>query len=454
MSSPDPAQPPAPAAAGAPRTINVLLIGGGGREAALAWRISQSPRLGTLWATDTGNPGIASLARTADVPVDPRDWFRVRRFCQTESIDLVVVGPEEPLAQGIADALAEPVFPGGPVPLVFGPVRAGARLEADKAFAKELMRSASIPTAEARVFSDPEAAKAFLESRSEPYVVKAAGLAKGKGVVVPSTKPEAVAAVDRMMRAKEFGEAGATVVIEERLKGREVSVLALVDGRTIYVLEACQDHKRLGDGASGPNTGGMGAVCPPPTPLVDDRLLARVEREILVPAVDALRREGIDFRGVLYAGLMLTHAGPRVLEFNCRFGDPECQALLRRLKGDVLSILHATASRRLHEADISWEPGASVCVVLAAPGYPDKPKPGLPISGLDEAAAVEGVQVFHAGTRRDEQGRIVTAGGRVLNVTAIGRDATEARARAYAAVDRIRFEGMQVRRDIGTDVIG
>ncbi len=432
--------------------LNVLLIGGGGRECALAWGISRSKRLGTLFATDTSNPGIAALAKPAALTINPKDFFPVRRFCQVNEIDFVVVGPEDPLAAGIVDALAEPVFPGGAVPLVFGPVKAGARLEADKAFAKELMRGAAIPTAEARAFSDPEAAKAFVDSRIDPWVIKAAGLAKGKGVIVPATKAEGIAAVDRMMKVGEFGEAGRTVVIEERLKGREVSVLALVDGRTIFVMEPCQDHKRLGDGATGPNTGGMGAVCP--APKIDERLLATIEREVLVAAVDALRRDGIEFRGVLYAGIMLTHSGPRVLEFNCRFGDPECQALVRRLRGDLLEILIATASRRLQHVDMGWEPGVAVCVVLASGGYPDKPTTGVVITGVEDAAKMEGVEVFHAGTKRNEQGQLVTAGGRVLNVTAIGRDADEARRRAYAAVKCIRFEGMQVRSDIGTDIVG
>ncbi|MGD9688301.1 MAG: phosphoribosylamine--glycine ligase [Phycisphaerales bacterium] len=435
--------------------VNVLLIGGGGREASIAWKLRQSTRLGTLFTTDAGNPGIAAIAKAAGVAVDPRDYFPIRSFCLKNQIGLVVVGPEDPLATGITDALQEPLYPDAATPLVFGPTRAAARLEADKAFAKDVMRGASIPTAEARVFTDPEAARAFIESRSEPHVIKAAGLAKGKGVIVPTGKAEALAAIERMMVQREFGDAGRTVVIEERLKGREVSVLALVDGRNIFVLEACQDHKRLGDGATGPNTGGMGAICPPAvSPALDDRLLASVERDILVPTVDALRREGIEFRGVLYAGLMLTPAGPKVLEFNCRFGDPECQALMRRLRADLLEVLLATAARRLHEVEISWTPGSSVCVVLASPGYPDKPRSGLPIDGIEAAEAEDDVVVFHAGTRRDERGRIVTGGGRVLNVTATGATPAEARARAYRGVERIRFEGMTYRTDIGTDVVG
>ncbi|MCW5765638.1 MAG: phosphoribosylamine--glycine ligase [Phycisphaeraceae bacterium] len=435
--------------------VNVLLIGSGGREHALAHGLRRSPRLGNLF-TDGQNPGILSLAQRADVPINPKDPHQLRKFCLTQRIGLVVIGPEEPLAAGLADVLSEGSKAGGglqaPVPAVFGPVKAGAMLEADKAFAKELMRGAAIPTAESRTFSDAEAARTFLASRSEPWVIKAAGLAKGKGVFVPETQAEAMAAIDRIMVKREFGDAGRTVVIEERLKGREVSVFALCDGRTIYVLDACQDHKRLGNGATGPNTGGMGAICPARS--VDAKLMARVEREVLVPTVDALKREGIDYRGVLYAGLMLTPAGPKVLEYNCRFGDPECQVLVRRFDGDLLDTMLATAERRLEKADFGWKPGAAVCVVLAAAGYPDKPRSGDVIEGLEEAAAVEGVEVFHAGTARDAQGRVVTAGGRVLNVTAVGATAEEARARAYRAAELIRFEGKQYRTDIGTDVVG
>lgn len=435
--------------------VNVLLVGSGGREHALAWRLRKSPRLGRLFA-DTTNPGLASLAEHADVPIDPRESVRLRNWCTTNRIGLVVIGPEEPLAAGIADVLSEGSKSGGglgaAVPAVFGPSRAGAMLEADKAFAKQLMRSAAIPTAEARTFTDPEAAKAFLESRDQPYVIKASGLAKGKGVFVPDSLSEALSALDRIMVKKEFGAAGATVVIEERLKGREVSIFALCDGRTIYVLDSCQDHKRLGDGATGPNTGGMGALCP--TRAVDERLMDRIQREVLVPTVDALKREGIDYRGVIYAGLMLTPGGPKVLEYNCRFGDPECQVLMRCMESDLLETMLATADRNLDEAEIRWTEGVSVCVVLAAAGYPDKPRSGDVIEGLDDAATVEGVEVFHAGTRRDAQGRIVTAGGRVLSVTAVGGTLDEARARAYRAAEMIRFDGKQYRTDIGTDVVG
>lgn len=497
-------------------------MGGGGREHALAWRLSQSPLLGTLYTSHPENPGLATLAQPVDVPVDVREAYRLVQFCEKKNIGLVVIGPEEPLAEGFADKLRTPER------LVFGPNRDGAQLEADKAFSKDLMRAAAIPTAEARTFRDPEGAREFVESRcaediavrstieggrrlrdpvirrqavealvrmgkaliaQQPIdapdltlvrsteilgegvrdagviqsrcisiakawtapreglpVVKAAGLAKGKGVILPKSLDEATTAINDIMVRRVFGDAGQQLLLEDRLSGPEVSVMALVDGRNIYVLETAQDHKRLGDNDTGPNTGGMGAFCP--SPRVDEAMMRRIEREILVPTMDAVKREGIDYRGVIYAGLMLTHAGPKVLEYNCRFGDPECQAIMARLESDLLEVMLATCRGRLHEVELRWTPGASCCVVMASGGYPEKPRTGLAISGLDEAAQIEGVQVFHAGTKRDGD-RIVTTGGRVLGVTGVGEDLDEARRRAYAAVDHIRFDGAQVRRDIG-----
>ncbi|MGQ0628639.1 MAG: phosphoribosylamine--glycine ligase [Phycisphaerales bacterium] len=438
-------------------SVNVLLVGGGGREHALAWKLRQSPRLGKLYLTDANNPGLAGLGEYcgSEINYARRDYFGIRRFCQLKSVGLVVIGPEEPLAAGLADALREPVMPGVPVPLVFGPTRQGAMLEADKAWSKELMRSASIPTAEARIFNEVEAARTYMRSRKEPHVVKAAGLAKGKGVVVPASIEEGVHAIDSIMLRKEFGDAGRTVVIEEKLQGREVSVFALVDGQNIFMLEVCQDHKRLQEGAKGPNTGGMGAVCPPhESATLDEAFQSRLEREILVPTVDALRREEIDYRGVIYVGLMLTPGGPKVIEYNARFGDPECQVLMMRIRCDLVEVLSAAASGTLHKVDLSWSPTPAVCVVLASGGYPEKPRTGVPIRGLDEAAKVEGVQIFHAGTARDREGNIVTAGGRVLNVAAVGATIEEARARAAEAAEMIVFEGKQWRGDIGTAVIG
>jgi phosphoribosylamine---glycine ligase len=421
--------------------INVFLIGGGGREHALAWKLSQSPRLGQLFVANPENPGLAATGVPVTVPVNAQEAYRTAQYCRKNDIKLVIIGPEEPLAQGFADKLrAENI-------MVFGPGADGARLEADKAWSKQLMRGASIPTAEGRIFTDFEAAAAFVRSREHVPVVKAAGLAKGKGVYIPRTQDEAVHALEEIMVRKIFGDAGRQVLIEERLTGPEVSILALVDGHNIYILESCQDHKRLGDNDTGPNTGGMGAFSPSAN--VDDALLDRVQRQVLVPTLDALRREEIDFRGVLYAGLMLTHGGPKVLEFNVRFGDPECQALMMRLRSDLLELALATCEGRLGESDIEWEAGASCCIVMAAHGYPDNPRGGDVITGLEAAAQVEGVQVFHAGTRRNADGAIVTAGGRVLNICATGADLAEARSRAYRACALIHFDGMVYRRDIG-----
>ncbi|MBX3408207.1 MAG: phosphoribosylamine--glycine ligase [Phycisphaeraceae bacterium] len=424
-------------------SVNVLLVGGGGREHALAWKLRQSPRLGNLFVTNPENPGLAALGKPVDVPMDIRAPFQFQRFCDKNNIGLVVIGPEEPLAAGLADILAAP----GAGRAIFGPGAAGARLEADKAWAKQLMRAASVPMADGRTFTDPAAAKMYIETREDPPVVKASGLAKGKGVIVPQSTAEAIDAIDRIMIKREFGEAGRTVVVEERLEGHEASVLALVDGRTIYVLEACQDHKRLGENDTGPNTGGMGVYCP--GGITDDATIAQVQSEVLVPTLDALRRDGIDFRGVLYAGLMITPSGPKVLEFNARFGDPECQALMARFDADLLEVLLATATRRLDEVEINWKPAASCCIVIAAEGYPVKPRTGVPIEGIDAAAAVPGVQVFHAGTKRDASGAIVSAGGRVLNVVGTGDSMGEARRLAYQAADLIRFPGKVMRRDIG-----
>ncbi|MDX2147711.1 MAG: phosphoribosylamine--glycine ligase [Planctomycetota bacterium] len=460
MPGPDLAQASRTASSSAhvpPDRVNVLLVGGGGREHALAMKLAASPRLGTLWTTHPENPGIAAVAQPVDVPVHIREIYRLQQFCDRNRVGLVVIGPEEPLAEGFADKLAlDGVLPSGePAPLgqgrrlVFGPTAEAARLESDKAWAKQLMRSASIPTAEARTFTDPENAKNFLRTRDTPHVIKASGLAKGKGVVVPDTVAQALAAIDEIMIKRVFGEAGRTVVIEERLSGPELSVLAITDGQSLLVLPPCQDHKRLLDNDEGPNTGGMGAFCP--SPLATPALMEQVEREILVPTIDALKREEIDFVGVLYAGLMLTPGGPKVLEFNTRFGDPECQPITQMLKTDLLEILLAACERRLGDLDVELQSGAACCVVLASGGYPEKPRTGNVIRGLPEANAVSGVTVFHAGTAA--QGRdVVNTGGRVLGVTAIGADLLEARARAYEAAGKISFDGMQLRRDIGADL--
>ncbi len=424
--------------------VNVLLVGGGGREHALAWKLKQSPRLGKLFITDPQNPGLAALGTPIDVPAEYRQTFRLERFCEKNDIGLVVIGPEEPLALGLADALASPKR------VVFGPSAAAAKLEADKAWCKALVRNASVPMAEGRAFSDYNAAKTFVETREDPPVIKASGLAKGKGVVVPKSMPEALDALERIMVKLEFGEAGRTVVVEERLDGPEVSVLCVVDGRNIYMLEPCQDHKRLGDGDIGPNTGGMGVICP--GGLTDDALLSQIQTEIIVPTVDAMRREGIEFRGVLFAGVILTPAGPKMLEFNVRFGDPECQALMVRMESDLIELMLATGTRTLDEIDLRWSTESVCCVVLASGGYPNRYKINLPITGIEAAENLPGVVIFHAGTKREagkSDGRIVTAGGRVLNVVARAPTMPEARKLAYAACELIHFEGMTMRRDIG-----
>ncbi len=422
--------------------VNVAIIGGGGREHALAWRLSQSPTLGRLYAMP-GNPGIAEVAECVNVPVT--DHAAVARFCREHEIGLVVVGPEDPLAAGIADDLVAAGL------RVFGPRRAAARLEGDKAFAKEVMRQASVPTADARTFTNADLADSWVRRRGTPCVVKAAGLAKGKGVTVCFREQDALEAIDESMRRGVFGEAGNAVVIEEYLEGIECSVLALVDRRELFVLELCQDHKPVGEGNTGPMTGGMGAFTPART--VDDALLRQIEADILVPTLDGLAREGIEFRGCLYAGLMLTAGGPRVLEFNVRFGDPETQPLMMRWRGDLLQALLAVAEGRLAEVvdSIDWDPRTAVSVILASRGYPGKYLSGVPITGVEEAGGLPDVQVFHSGTAMRD-GQLVTNGGRVLAVTALGEDLASARRRAYEAVDRISFDGMHYRRDIGERV--
>jgi phosphoribosylamine--glycine ligase len=427
-----------------PESINVLLIGGGAREHALAQGLTNSPRLGTLFATHMGNPGIAKLAKPIDVPVSAKELYRLVQFCDRENVELVVIGPEDPLAEGWADKLAKKAD--GSQRLVFGPGARGAQLEADKAYAKQMMKAASVPTAEGRVFDHFNHAEEYLKTRDEVYVIKATGLAKGKGVIVPDTNDEGIKAARDMMEKRVFGDAGKKILIEEKINGTEVSVLALLDGHNILVLPPCQDHKRLSDGDKGPNTGGMGAFCPAET--INEKTMVQIESEVLVPIADVLRRDEIDFKGVLYAGIMLTPAGPKVLEFNVRFGDPECQPLIARLESDLIELLWATASGSLDKVDVQFSSKAAVCVVLASKGYPDAPESGAVITGVEDADAIEGVTVFHAGTKLLDNGFLVTAGGRVLSVTALGDTMEEARDLAYRAAEKIDFEGMQIRTDI------
>lgn len=420
--------------------MNVLVIGKGGHEHALAWKLSLSPRVRKLFCAP-GNPGTAEIA--TNVAIEPDDIRGLVAFARAESIGLTVVGPEDPLARGIVDAFTSAGLK------VFGPTRDAAQLEASKVFAKMVMRHADVPTADFKVCDHPDQARNWINTRDYPLVVKADGLAAGKGVVVCSTKEEALVAVDRIMVKEEFGRAaGRQIVLEKRMIGQELSVLALVSGRTIIPFPSCQDHKAIFDEDKGPNTGGMGAYCP--APLGTEELLNQIDAEVLVPTVHTMKRRRTPFLGVLYAGVMVTAQGPRVLEFNCRLGDPETQPLLMRLKTDLLDLLEAAVENRLDEFDgkIEWDPRPSVCVVLAARGYPGVIEKNQPITGLHEASKLPDVQVFHAGTK--QVGRdIVTDGGRVLGVTALGADITEARARAYEAVNLIKFNGMQYRTDIG-----
>jgi len=418
--------------------MNVLIIGNGGREHALAWKISQSPRAERVFVAP-GNAGTGIDAENVDI--SSTDFPRLIKFAQQNNVGLSVIGPEVPLAKGIVDAFTDAKL------RVFGPRNAAAALEGSKVFCKNLLRHADVPTADYQVFRHADHAITFLKDREDvPVVVKADGLASGKGVFVCATRAEAMEAVKRIGRNKEFGEAGNQIVIEERLDGEEASVLAITDGRTIVTLPAAQDHKRAYDGDTGPNTGGMGAYCP--APLIDAAMLHAIEEQILVPTVHTMKRKRRPFRGVLYAGIMMTNQGPKVLEYNVRFGDPECQPILMRLKSDLLDVLEATVDGRLDELPpLEWDPRPSVCVVMASEGYPATYERGLPIRGLDEAAKIPDVKVFHAGTATVD-GQVVTNGGRVLAVTALGTTIAAAKLQAYTAVKCIRWKGAWCRKDI------
>jgi phosphoribosylamine--glycine ligase len=417
--------------------VKILVVGNGGREHALAWKIAQSPRADRVFVAP-GNAGTAADAENVDIPSD--DIPRLVRFARENTVELTVVGPEAPLTAGIADAFGEAHL------RVFGPTKAAAELEGSKVFCKNLLRSADVPTADYHVFDSASAAVAYLKDRDVPVVVKADGLAAGKGVIVCRNHDEALAAVERIATKREFGAAGDRLVIEERLQGDEASVLALTDGKTLLTMPACQDHKPAYDGDTGPNTGGMGAYCP--TPLVTDALLEQVEERILVPTVHQMKRSRRPFSGVLYAGLMVTGQGVKVLEYNVRFGDPECQPLLMRLKSDLVELLEATVDGRLEEvAPPEWDPRPAVCVVMASEGYPGKYERGLPIRGLEAAAKLPDVKVFHAGTATSDS-QVVTGGGRVLDVTALGASISAAKLQAYSAVKQIRFSGAWCRKDI------
>ena len=423
--------------------MRVLVVGSGGREHALCWAIAASPLLTKLWCAP-GNPGIAQVAER--VPIGVLDFPALVAFARDHAIDLVVPGPEAPLVAGIADAMDAAGVP------CIGPSRAAAQLEASKTFTKELCDAAGIPTAQWERFDDAEAARDFVRRRGAPVVVKADGLTAGKGVVVAATAAEALAAIDAIMAARSFGDAGASVVIEECLTGEEISLFALCDGATALPLGAAQDHKRVGDGDTGPNTGGMGAYSP--TLVFPPALQDAAMDGIIRPALAEMARRDTPFRGILYAGLMLTADGVKLLEFNVRFGDPECQALLLRLKSDLLSALLAAYDGELRNFDLRWHDQAAIAVVMAARGYPEAPERGGEIRGLDRATVVPGVEVFHAGTEADARGRLRAAGGRVLTVCAAGAELLAARNAAYAAIGVIDWPDGFCRRDIGARALG
>jgi phosphoribosylamine--glycine ligase len=416
--------------------MNILLLGSGGREHALAWKIAGSPLLTKLWCA----PGNAGIAREAEcVVLDIADHAAVIAFCKTNEVDLVVVGPEAPLAAGIVDDLTTAGIK------AFGPCKAAAQLESSKGFTKDICNANGIPTAAYGRFNDAAAAKSYIHAQGAPVVIKADGLAAGKGVVVATTLDEALAAVDMMFEGG-FGAAGAQVVVEEFLRGEEASFFALCDGEHALALATAQDHKRAFDGDQGPNTGGMGAYSP--APVMTTEMCCRTMDEIIVPTLRAMREKGAPFKGVLFAGLMITEQGPKLIEYNVRFGDPECQVLMLRMMSDIVPALFAVCDGQLKHFDLRWFPDPALTVVMAAKGYPGSYAKGTRIEGLDDAAKVEGVEIFHAGTR-EEGGRILAGGGRVLNVCASGKTVAEAQARAYEAVDRIKWPEGFCRRDIG-----
>ncbi len=416
--------------------MNVLLIGSGGREHALAWKLAASPVLTKLYAAP-GNPGMTQDAEC--VALDVSDHDAVVAFCREKSVDLVVIGPEAPLVAGLADALNAADI------RVFGPSAAAARLEGSKSFTKELCDRYGIPTAAYGRFENALAARAYVREQGAPIVIKADGLAAGKGVTVAMTEDEAIAAIDECFDGS-FGEAGASVVVEEFLEGEEASFFCLCDGAAALPFGTAQDHKRVGDGDTGPNTGGMGAYSP--APVLDEAILARTMAEIIEPTLKGMAEMGAPFTGVLYAGLMLTKDGPKLIEYNVRFGDPECQVLMMRLKEDLLALLNAAVDGQLAHVSARWRDEAALTVVLAANGYPASPEKGTAIRGLETAAADENVEIFHAGTALKD-GVLVANGGRVLNVTALGASVTEAQQNAYRAVDLIDWPEGFCRRDIG-----
>ena len=417
--------------------MQVLVIGGGGREHALVWKIKQSPKVEKIFCAP-GNAGIAEIAE--NIPIAADDIDNLLEFAVNNDIGLTVVGPEQPLVKGIVDRFEEKGL------RIFGPNARAAELEGSKSFSKDIMKKYGLPTAEYKTFNSANSAVEYIKIKNCPLVVKADGLAAGKGVLLCQTADEALAAVDSIMGKRSFGKAGDQIVVEEFLEGEEVSVLAFSDGQTVLLMDSAQDHKAAYDGDKGPNTGGMGAYSP--APIFTETMRQKVRDKIMLPMIRAMQQEGRPYKGILYAGLMLTKTGPQILEFNARFGDPETQPLLIRMDSDIIPIFEACIDGTLDKCPLQWKSESSVCVVMAAKGYPDSYEKGKSISGLKDANALPGVVVFHAGTK-EQDGEVLTQGGRVLGVTAIGEDTATSISRAYEAVNKIEWEGIHYRKDIG-----
>lgn len=422
---------------------NVLVIGSGGREHALALKISQSPSIGNLFCIP-GNPGTSKICN--NININQSDFQKIFEFCQNEKIDLVVIGPEQPLVEGLSDFLREKQI------IVFGPSKAAAQIESSKAFAKKIMKQANVPTAEYKEFNREKIieANAFLKNSNYPLVIKADGLAAGKGVIICENVQQAKETIEKIFVENVFGDSGEKIVIEEFLVGEEASVFAITDGKDFITLPAAQDHKRIGDNDTGKNTGGMGAYAP--TPLVDKKLLSEIEQQIISPVINQLKLNGSPFIGCLYAGLIITNDGPKVIEFNCRFGDPETQVVLPLLEGDFLELLYSSAIGNINKGSVKFNGGSSVCIVAASEGYPDSYKKGLEIFGLENSDSE--IIIYHAGTL-EKDGKFFTNGGRVLGVTSVIKenDVLKAREKAYEAISKVCFDGIYYRSDIANRVI-
>ena len=422
--------------------MKVLVIGGGGREHALCWELSRSPQVEEIFAVP-GNAGISEIAQCKKIEYE-KNFSSLAGLVSKEEIGLTIVGPEVPLVNGIVDYFQKKGL------VIFGPSKAAALLEGSKVFAKRFMKKYHIPTADFKVFSNPDKAIAYVEKRKAPIVIKADGLAAGKGVLVTETPQKAVKAIKLIMEKKAFGEAGKRILVEEKLFGQEVSFIVLTDGKTVRPLISSQDHKPIYNHDQGPNTGGMGAYSPGP---ISASLHKKIMRRIIIPTLQGMKEEGREFKGVLYAGLMIKGADPKVLEFNVRFGDPETQVTLPRLKNDLLEVLLAVQDQSLNQVHLEWRPQAAVCVILASRGYPGSYDKGKPIKGLEKLSRLSNIFTFYAGVKREDH-RLVTSGGRVLGVTALSKNLKEAIRQAYRAVDKVYFEGMYCRRDIGYQAVG